>query len=318
MTGGDGISVDGYTSDGEGLIVTEATQGGTRLEVLDPETGKVVDPLQGIALATPTPDPAHLLVVPDGAQQTALYDIHAHSLVAGSQIALSFAPDGITSSGRWGLVWTSQGSLREIDLQSDRIIGPTIDGDEPIFGAAATDARHLVTVGPTGIARRDPATGAKAGPSVDNVYAVVAVPGHLVGAGEDGRVSVLDSDTLHPIGGQLPSIIGGPDSITTSDDSSRLVVRGRDGAVHILDVATTSPVGDAIDVGQSASGVALRPDGRELAMSTAEGLVVWNLDPSVWSSAACRLAGRDITQAEWDEYLASFASPRSVCSGHVP
>jgi hypothetical protein len=29
---------------------------------------------------------------------------------------------------------------------------------------------------------------------------------------------------------------------------------------------------------------------------------VWQLDPEIWIAAACRLAGRNLTQAEWERY----------------
>ena len=31
--------------------------------------------------------------------------------------------------------------------------------------------------------------------------------------------------------------------------------------------------------------------------------MVWDLDPAHWASIACRIAGRNLTQDEWKEYL---------------
>jgi hypothetical protein len=31
--------------------------------------------------------------------------------------------------------------------------------------------------------------------------------------------------------------------------------------------------------------------------------VLWNLDPSSWRTAACSIAGRELTDEEWDRYL---------------
>ena len=32
-------------------------------------------------------------------------------------------------------------------------------------------------------------------------------------------------------------------------------------------------------------------------------VLVWDLDPDHWETIACRMAGRDITRAEWNRYL---------------
>jgi hypothetical protein len=57
----------------------------------------------------------------------------------------------------------------------------------------------------------------------------------------------------------------------------------------------------------------IRPDGKELAVSTQEGVVVWDLDPGHQFDAVCRLAGRDLTEAEWRRYLPQLGEPRSTC-----
>jgi hypothetical protein len=45
-------------------------------------------------------------------------------------------------------------------------------------------------------------------------------------------------------------------------------------------------------------------DNTQLLFAGAGGSVLtWNLDPRSWLAAACRLAGRSLTEQEWRNYL---------------
>ena len=55
------------------------------------------------------------------------------------------------------------------------------------------------------------------------------------------------------------------------------------------------------------AGAVLRSDGMQAAADTGQGIVVWDLDPAHWVDAACRLAGRNLTHAEWDQYIGDLA-----------
>ena len=46
------------------------------------------------------------------------------------------------------------------------------------------------------------------------------------------------------------------------------------------------------------------------------GIVSWDLDPAKWETAACRLAGRNLTQAEWDQYIGDLAPYTTTCPDH--
>jgi hypothetical protein len=46
------------------------------------------------------------------------------------------------------------------------------------------------------------------------------------------------------------------------------------------------------------------PDGTKLVFGTREGVAVLvDLNPRHWEQLACRIAGRNLTPAEWKEYL---------------
>ena len=40
---------------------------------------------------------------------------------------------------------------------------------------------------------------------------------------------------------------------------------------------------------------------------------VWSLRPSVLATAACRIVGRDLTRAEWDQYIGSSVPYQRTC-----
>ncbi len=58
---------------------------------------------------------------------------------------------------------------------------------------------------------------------------------------------------------------------------------------------------------------AFRPDGGAVAIPAFDGTIaVWDLDPGRWLDAACSLVARDLTTAEWEQYLGGLAY-RSTC-----
>ncbi len=58
---------------------------------------------------------------------------------------------------------------------------------------------------------------------------------------------------------------------------------------------------------------AFSPDGRAVAIPAFDGTIaVWDLDPGRWLEAACSLVARDLTRAEWEQYLGGLAY-RSTC-----
>jgi WD40 repeat protein len=157
---------------------------------------------------------------------------------------------------------------------------------EPLPGRSVTasaDGSILVTVDPNGnIAVRDPTTGRRDGTSM---VAAADAPNHF---------------------------------LSLSDDNERLLVTSGDGTVRLFDLTTHEQIGDVIPLSIVASNVGhiggvIRPDGRQMALATENGVQLWDLDPSEWRKAACQLAGRNLTQAEWDRYLPSTEPYHETC-----
>jgi WD40 repeat protein len=147
----------------------------------------------------------------------------------------------------------------------------------------------------------------------DGAPQIAAAAGHLVTVTSDGQVLELAPDTLEPVGAPFPGINGAATEVAFSDDGRRLLVLGYDRSLRVYDVETRNQLGDAIPVGVSFAGAALRGDGLEATVATDQGIAVWDLDPDHWVDAACQLAGRNLTRAESDQYIGGLGTYRRTC-----
>jgi hypothetical protein len=51
-----------------------------------------------------------------------------------------------------------------------------------------------------------------------------------------------------------------------------------------------------------------------LSASSSGELLTFSLDPDRWVEQACDFVGRDLTQAEWDQYVPGDGPPTSACT----
>ena len=101
-----------------------------------------------------------------------------------------------------------------------------------------------------------------------------------------------------------------------SDDGTLLLGSGDDGTASLYDLTSRTRIGDPIRVAASGavpvdlagSGAVAAFSGRDL-----DTAVLWDLEPSSWERAACRLAGRNLTRHEWSTYLGSLGPYRATC-----
>ena len=80
------------------------------------------------------------------------------------------------------------------------------------------------------------------------------------------------------------------------------------------DAPTGTRIGEPLRTDGRTLGVAvLRPDGQEMAVSIPAGVVLWDLNPDHQFENACRLAGRELTENEWNTYLGDLGDPQDTC-----
>lgn len=241
---------------------------------------------------------------------------------SGEQLPSGGVPDlanaaWTVASGRRLLVAEVGNFLRVVDpTTGERIAGPFELGAPPSSVSAAPDgSRVLVTTGRAGVFTTwmlDADDGAKLSPMLEGPTITALVGGTVVGA-EGTRLLTYSVDNLEPTG-SLAGTSGGTTVLQASTDGRTLLATGTDGSATLFDVTGGVRLGDVIPTaGVDRFAASLRPDGRELAVVIDDGIQLWDLDPESQAAAACRIAGRDLTQQEWDTYLGAIGPYRSTC-----
>ena len=306
------------------LIVSRAPSEAldTKPVLVDGRTGKVIDPLPGVLYAAATPDPNRLFAL--FTENTGgFYDVKAHRRLPGAVIRLPFDLASTTRAGNT-LVATSggeNGAVQSIDLRSGDLVSPKVTDDNGIYAAFAdSSVRHVFTLENDGVVPRG-ADGERLGAALpDSEGASVAVGDRdLVVVTQEGRVNVLNVATGRPDGADLPSITGGvldppASGVLLSRDGLRLMLAGADGRLRIADMTTRQLIGEPIEMGIGReSGAVFSADGNHVAFHDDDGVVEWDLDPATLERAACQVASRNLTRAEWTANIGTLAPYRRIC-----
>jgi WD40 repeat protein len=101
---------------------------------------------------------------------------------------------------------------------------------------------------------------------------------------------------------------GGFASLAFSPDDYLLAAGNNVGEIIMLDMGTLSSFGNAFIGGVVAvTSLAFSPDSLSLASGSQAGTVtLWDLNVEQWKVRACELAGRNLTQSEWDKYFPDY------------
>jgi WD40 repeat protein len=126
----------------------------------------------------------------------------------------------------------------------------------------------------------------------------------LAAATFDGKVRLWDPRTGMPRGPAWAAIDGAAMGTSFSPDSSVVAISGSEGTIALWDVRSGKRIGAPL-TGPPSSGVAaFAPTGHTLATAFQDGTVLlWDVDPASWLKRACAVAGRRLTQQEWQEFL---------------
>lgn len=101
----------------------------------------------------------------------------------------------------------------------------------------------------------------------------------------------------------------------TSQAGQTLVTTDQRNIARVYDVASRLQIGEDMVMGDvdTPAGALVAHDGNFLVASAPSGARTWDLVPDHWRETACRLAGRNLTQKEWDTYLPNAGAYRKTC-----
>jgi WD40 repeat protein len=132
----------------------------------------------------------------------------------------------------------------------------------------------------------------------------------LAVASLDGKVQLWDPHTGEVRSPAWIAEDGAVVSMSFSPDHSVLATAGSEGTATLWDVGSRKRIGPPL-TGPPSPGVAvLDPTGHILATAFDYGTVLlWDVDPASWLKRACAVAGRPLTQPEWQDFLPGPALP---------
>jgi WD40 repeat protein len=138
--------------------------------------------------------------------------------------------------------------------------------------------------------------------------------GKQLASGSDDQTIRLWSTSTGRLEGVLRGHTDMVQSLLYSKDGTLLASSGQDGTVRIWSPHTGLELGAPLtDIAGYAPSLAGGPDGLQLVAVNGDAVDIWPFTPQGWAHAACSLAGRDLTSAEWATYAPGLRA-HSICS----
>jgi WD40 repeat protein len=215
-----------------------------------------------------------------------------------------------SADGERILVGGADGAVAVIDADTLEPLAPPIQLDHPVVGLQASpdDRTAIALTSAPGIALVDTVDGTvlhERRIELDPISADFSPDGERVAiALQAGEVAVLDVSTAEwvrtPLDGHHSMAI----TVRYSPDGDTLVSGGLDGRVALWDGNTGALLGSIVVSPNVATAAGFAPDGHTVIIASTDGtLARWDTQVEHWMSAACAIAGRSLTPAEWAAIL---------------
>ena len=187
--------------------------------------------------------------------------------------------------------------------------------DRDSYTAGITNDGGKIFVGDIDSVRiYDATTGNETGDPLKNRFAILVTDKYLLTT--EASIIVRDLANLAVVA-TLSGAGSVPVGYAVSADGRILQVLAdnteTDASVALYDLNTFARIGEPMHLDGPAVAGDIRPDGLEMALGSGAGTSIWDLDPDHWATAACALAGRNLTQQEWDTYLLWDGTYRETC-----
>ena len=291
-------------------------------KVVDVATGRDVVPLDGLHGPTWADDDSIVAVVTvDGGFQVARVDVSSGEITPGGDVYeaepdLYFEPG---SPQMWVGI-TNDDGIRDA-LGGRRRPEPRGADHQPGWECVELHVRLRSPFGVHVRRTRSPSSTAQPASVVGTVdmfgTAYTTAADDLFVADNGGNLIQHDLDTLQPIrtfGGSRGFI----HELWGTEDGTFIATKS-DQFVTLFDVASGESLGEPIVIptGDDIRSISIARRGTLLSLGGGieTGAQLWDLDPEHWVTAACRIAGRNLTEDEWSSYIGDLAPYHETCPG---